>query len=116
MRYTVRTVDSVFEGHLTPGIEITALGTIAKRGKPTVKTLDDVLWEAQYAVLDVCDQIDLYTREASYGLGACPRIGILFKIEKFSKNKHSHIHDIGVSLWSLTCEHYFLGNPKILGR
>jgi hypothetical protein len=27
-------------------------------------------------------------------LGACPRIGILFKIEKFSKNKHSHMFDI----------------------
>jgi len=27
-------------------------------------------------------------------LGACPRIGILFKIEKFLKNKHSHIVDI----------------------
>ena len=26
--------------------------------------------------------------------GACPRIGILFKIEKFSKNKHSHTIDI----------------------
>ena len=29
-------------------------------------------------------------------LGACPRIGILFKIEKFLKNTHSHIVDIGV--------------------
>ncbi|MFT5730584.1 MAG: hypothetical protein ACI8PB_004769, partial [Desulforhopalus sp.] len=27
-------------------------------------------------------------------LGACLRIGILFKIEKFLKNKHSHIFDI----------------------
>jgi len=27
-------------------------------------------------------------------LGACPRIGILFKIEKFKKNKHSHMFDI----------------------
>ena len=29
-------------------------------------------------------------------LGACPRIGILFKIEAFTENKHSHIYDIGV--------------------
>jgi hypothetical protein len=28
------------------------------------------------------------------GLGACPRIAILFKIEEFSKNKHSHMFDI----------------------
>jgi len=27
-------------------------------------------------------------------MGACPRIGILFKIEKFKKNKHSHMFDI----------------------
>ncbi len=27
-------------------------------------------------------------------LGACPRIGISFKIEEFSQNKHSHIVDI----------------------
>jgi hypothetical protein len=29
-------------------------------------------------------------------LGACPRIGIWVKIEKFSQNKHSHIVDIGI--------------------
>jgi hypothetical protein len=29
-------------------------------------------------------------------LGACPRIGISSQIEKFSKNKHSHMYDIGV--------------------
>ena len=29
-------------------------------------------------------------------LGACPRIGVLVKIEKFSQNKHSHITDIGI--------------------
>jgi hypothetical protein len=36
--------------------------------------------------------------EASFywQLGACPRIGILFKIKAFIKNKHSHIYDIGV--------------------
>jgi hypothetical protein len=49
-------------------------------------------------------------------LGACPRIGSLFKVEKFLKNKHSHIFDIGVSLRSLTCEYYFLGIPKSLGK
>jgi len=27
-------------------------------------------------------------------LGGCPRIGILFKIEEFSKNKHRHTFDI----------------------
>jgi len=27
-------------------------------------------------------------------LGGCPRIGILFKIEEFSKNKRSHMSDI----------------------
>jgi hypothetical protein len=27
-------------------------------------------------------------------LGACPRTGVLFKIEKFQKNKHSHMFDI----------------------
>ncbi len=32
----------------------------------------------------------------SFGLtlGGCPRIDFLFKIEEFSQNKHSHIHDI----------------------
>ncbi len=30
-------------------------------------------------------------------LGARPRTAILYEIEAFSKNKHSHIHDIGVS-------------------
>ncbi len=28
------------------------------------------------------------------GLGGCPRIDILFKVEAFSKNKHSHMFDI----------------------
>jgi hypothetical protein len=28
--------------------------------------------------------------------GACPRIGILFKIEAFLENKHRHIVNIGV--------------------
>ena len=32
----------------------------------------------------------------NHALGACPRIGILFKIEKFLKNTHSHIDGIGV--------------------
>ncbi len=27
--------------------------------------------------------------------GGCPRMPILFKIEAFSKNKHSHMFDIG---------------------
>ncbi len=33
-------------------------------------------------------------KNQGYSLGACPRIRILVKIEKFSQNKHSHIHDI----------------------
>ncbi len=31
---------------------------------------------------------------SSVALGACPRIYILFKVETFSKNKHSHMGDI----------------------
>ncbi|MFT5728066.1 MAG: hypothetical protein ACI8PB_002217 [Desulforhopalus sp.] len=27
-------------------------------------------------------------------LGACPRIGLLIKVEAFPKNKHSHMFDI----------------------
>jgi len=41
-------------------------------------------------------------------LGAFPRIGILFKIEKFKKNKHSHMFDIASII--------FLGIPKSLGK
>jgi hypothetical protein len=41
-------------------------------------------------------------------LGACPRIGILFKIEKFRQNKHSHMFDIASII--------FLGIPKRLRK
>jgi len=37
----------------------------------------------------------------------------LFKIEEFSQNKHSHIHDIEVYA---ICEHYFLTILKSLGE
>ncbi len=35
-----------------------------------------------------------WSSHRSNGLGACPRIDNLFKIEAFSKNEHSHIFDI----------------------
>ncbi len=41
-------------------------------------------------------------------LGACPRISILFKIEVFQKNKHSHIRDIASII--------FLKTTKSLGE
>ncbi len=40
-------------------------------------------------------------------------MGILVKIETFTKNKHSHIDDIGVFAY---LQHYFLKIPKSLGR
>jgi len=44
---------------------------------------------------------------------ACPRIGILFKFEKFSKNKHSHIYDIA-SIIFFNSEEF--GQKGILGQ
>jgi len=49
------------------------------------------------------------------GLGACPRIGILFKIEAFLKNKHSHMFDISESRASLTGA-LFLRNNEEFGQ
>ena len=46
-------------------------------------------------------------------LGACPRIGILFKIEEFSKNKHSHIGDIASIIFNNSKE---FGRKGILGQ
>lgn len=68
VRYTVRTVDSIFEGHQVPGIEITTLGTITKSDQPGAKSLDEELQGAERVVSDVCDQIDYMTRDVSYGL------------------------------------------------
>jgi hypothetical protein len=51
--------------------------------------------------------------------GAYPRIGISSQIEKFSKNKHSHICDIGVCAYlrALFFENFEeLGRKGILGQ
>jgi len=45
--------------------------------------------------------------------GACPRIGILFKIEKFLKNKHSHMFNIGVYVYLRAL---FFGNSEESGQ
>ncbi len=45
--------------------------------------------------------------------GVCLRTAILFKIEAFSKNKHSRMHDIGVSQVRLPASIVFENNEGL---
>jgi len=47
-----------------------------------------------------------------YTLGVRPRIGILFKIEKLPKNKHSHMYDIA-SIIFLKFRRFWAGKCRL---
>ncbi len=52
-----------------------------------------IFMRRMFSLID-CDILSFDPRDRSVLLEDCPRIGLLFKTEEFSQNKHSHIHDI----------------------